>query len=304
MATMHHSKNELKSKYEQLKHDRLLPGKIAFTALIVVSSIALLYGICDPESLQGLIESCFTILIPIDTFIGGFLWVLLIPLLKISRFLVYLLLVYTIFVSVSKLHNQNYGRMTEEEVTLELAVNGEGKVLSVLSSLPDWCHVYTNITIPWKDRQGKTKSSHVDIILVSPCRIIAIKIKNLKGTICGNVSDQNLTQKTYRNGTIFRGKIFYNPVKQVQTHACALSSYLKEHGLQHYIYTGVFFSNDDVELDIRGETDIHADCPIFEVSDVSRFYTYFRVHNYRLLNDEEVQKVLLLLDQLVENPGG
>ncbi|MBQ3194761.1 MAG: NERD domain-containing protein [Oscillospiraceae bacterium] len=303
MATMHHSKNELKIKYEKLKHDRLLPGKIAFTALIVVSSIALLYWICDPKSLQGLIESCLELIIPIDTFIGGFLWVLLIPLLKISRFLVYILLVYIIFVSVSKLHNQNYGRMTDEEATLELAVNGEEKVLSVLSNLPDWCHVYTNVTVPWKDRQGKKKSSHLDIILVSPSRILAIKIKNLKGTICGNVSDQNLTQKTYRHGTIFREKTFYNPVKQVQTHACALSSYLKEHGLRHYVYTGVFFSNDDAEVDIRGETDLNADCPIFEASDANRFYTYFRAHNYRLLNDEEVQKVLLLLDQLVENPG-
>ena len=306
MATMHHSKNELKIKHEKLKYKRLLAGKLAFPILIIICSVALLYAILDPQGLREWIKSCYWGIAP-D---GGFLSDLVCLIMVATQGLVYVvwlatypLLIYIICFCVFRLRKQDYGKKTEEEAILELAVKGEEKVLSVLSKYPDWCHIYTNITVPWKDENGKKKSSHLDIILVSPYRIIVVKVKNLKGTICGNVSDQNLIQKTYRNGTIFQEKTFYNPAKQVQTHAKALSAYLKEYGVRHTIYNCVFFSNDDVELKIKGETGIYSACPFFEDNNSRWFYSYFSTRSCRLYSDEEIRKVLLLLDQLVENPG-
>lgn len=273
MATMHHSKNELRIKYEKLKHDRLLPGKIVFVVLIIASSVALFYV---PLRLRGI-------------FYG-------------ARFIAYPLLLYIICSSIYKLRTGNYGTKTEEEETLEASIQGEDSILSMLAELPDKIHVYTKVTVPWRNEKGKEKKSNTDIIVVSFRGITVIKVKGIKGTICGNADNNELVQQTWRGGRVVRKKTFYNPIQQVHTHSKALSVYLKEHGVNCGINECVFFTHNEVEVEIGGDTSVYSGCPVFIRFDKWKLFSYMLPKYGLVYSDEEIKQILDALDALVENP--
>lgn len=305
MATFHSSKNDLKIKYEKLKHNRLLTGKIVFVALIIISSVALLYAILDPQGLREWIKTCYWAIAP-D---GGGLSDLVCLIMAGTQGLIYVvwlaaypLLIYIICSSVSRLRKQDFGKMTEEEAILKAGVEGEEKVRSILAQLPDCCYVYTNINIPWRDRNGNQKNSETDAIVLSSSGIFIVEVKNYRGYICGRVSDENLTQEKYRGEKLIAQKSFYNPIKQVKTHTRALTSYLRENGMKCNVGGCVFFCNEDVELRIDGETGRYSDCPVFTVNMQSSFFGYLYSKYSRAYSDEEVMKIRKIMDRLAEMP--
>ena len=94
-----------------------------------------------------------------------------------------------------------------------------------------------------------------------PTGIYICEVKNYKGFIYGNTSDQNLIQVKRDNyGNTFENP-FYNPCKQVATHRYTLNGVLNDFGIDDiYINTCVFFTNPEASINIVNDND--CDCKI------------------------------------------
>ncbi len=83
----------------------------------------------------------------------------------------------------------------------------------------------SDVTIPYKN-----KTSQIDHVFVSNVGIFVIETKNYSGRIKGRISDYKWNQRIGN-----QSNMFYNPVKQNQTHINALSSIT--------LYEGIPFVN-------------------------------------------------------------
>lgn len=302
MARIHNCKNQLKLKYENMVYRRRLPGNLLCIILVVLASMALLYAITNPRNLLEQIRDCYWNIASGGGMLVGMIMVAVHGITYVAWLAVYPLLVYVIFSCISRLRRQDFGRESPEEAILRAGLEGEEALHSILTHLPDCCHVYTNVNIPWRDRHGNSKNSETDVIVVSPSGIFIVEAKNYQGRICGKVSDENLIHEKYRGEKLISQKEFYNPVKQVKTHARALSCYLKEHGLTYNVKTCVFFSNEDVELEIEGGTDSCSDCPVYAANDLYGFGSFFYFKYRCIYSDKELEQILQVMEKLISEP--
>lgn len=133
---------------------------------------------------------------------------------------------------------------------------GENLALTYLQLLDNRYHIITNAVLTHGD-----KRSEMDTIIVGPTGIYICEVKNYKGFIYGNTSDQNLIQVKQDNyGNTFENP-FYNPCKQVATHRYTLNGVLNDFGIDDiYINTCVFFTNPEASINIVNDND--CDCKI------------------------------------------
>lgn len=186
------------------------------------------------------------------------------------------------FAGVTKTPKLNYVERIGE--------HGEQKALTILSQLDDSFTIFHNVDISYN-----SKSSQLDVILVSKHGVFVIEVKNMNGHIYGNYNDYELIQeKIGRRGGRYQS-VFYNPIKQVGTHVYRLSNFMKSYGIDQYITGIVFFVNEDVSLDI--DTD---DILVFDAKDVSKLFSYIHSQNLRMTHDRQ-NKIVKLLLQSIEN---
>ena len=302
MARIHNCKNQLKIKYEKLVRRRRFLGQIICIILTVLSFRALIYAVRNPwELLDWISDFYWEIASNFGSFVGVLMW--LTQGIRVGVWLfTYPLLAYVIFSCISRLRRGDHGRESQEEAILRAGLEGEEKLHSILTHLPDCCHVFTNVNIPWRDRHGNSKNSETDAIVISPSGIFIVEAKNYQGRVCGNVADENLMQKKYRGEKLISQKEIYNPVKQVKTHARAFAYFLRENGLTYNIKTCVFFSNEDVELELEGGTDTYSDCPIFAANDLRGFGSFFYFKYRCIYSDKELEQVLQVMEKLIQEP--
>ncbi|MBQ2955970.1 MAG: NERD domain-containing protein [Clostridia bacterium] len=159
-----------------------------------------------------------------------------------------------------------------EERVLRIGKEGEENALAILNRLDDTCHLFTNLRIPYDGGVSET-----DLIAVTPKGITIIEVKNHKGVIRGDADDEQLLQaKTSRRGVV-REEPFYNPVKQVATHAYRLSGWLRENGVSAYVRTCVLFVHPEAALSMTDKNKVSAlRCPVFTVSQSAALVSYVK----------------------------
>lgn len=175
---------------------------------------------------------------------------------------------------------------------LEAGLAGERTALKHLESLGNDCHIYTNLRVPFEGRESET-----DMIVVTPAGVTIVEVKNYSGTISGDAADHDLVRE--KNNEYSDENTFYNPIRQVGTHAGRLAGYLREHGLRTRIRTCVFFVHEDVTLRLSdGEHILQDRCPVFTARDVNRLYRYLE-NSGNWLSDRDCDRALELLDALM-----
>src|SRR6056297_1115926 len=92
--------------------------------------------------------------------------------------------------------------------------------------------------------------SEMDFIVIGSNGIFIVEVKNIKGTITGNVEDEHLTQIKKTKYNTYENK-FYNPIKQVNTHVYKLSKYLKDNNVNHWIEGYVYFPKKHSSIQVK-----------------------------------------------------
>ena len=134
------------------------------------------------------------------------------------------------------------------KVTAGLA--GEDKVLRILAKLPNTYSVFPDVRVV----MGR-KESQLDMIVVGPSGVYVVEVKNYAGVIEGDAANQQLRQIKHRTGEI----TFYNPVKQVTTHAYRLHDFLRYHQMDIWVQGAVYFANESGKVNVANSTNT----PIF-----------------------------------------
>lgn len=171
---------------------------------------------------------------------------------------------------------------------LEAGIEGENSANGYMAMLPESYTIFRNLTIHHQE-----KSSEIDTLVVGPTGIFVIEIKHLNGHILGDISDPHWAQhKVGRAGTPYT-KMFYSPVKQVNTHVYRTANYLRENGIRTHIDAIVYFSNTDTTAEILGDDGKTA--LFFASDDGADRMLHHILNNHQQLSQTECNKIINLL---------
>lgn len=320
MAIIHRGKNHLKYKRDSLLsvRNRLAEMNIIPLVLIGVSAVALLYLLFNPDiplnlkyrtpevweewrrKITEYDGPLMILLLPVRLFLG-----IIMPLLEdvmgsVVRITVYAVPVFTILWQVKNPLMLEFGPSSREEQILNGGIYGEEKALNLMKNLNDDCHVFTNLIIPREeyDEFGEAKTSEADIITVSPSGVTVVEVKYYRGSVHGDSSDHHLIHRKYnRNGT-YQDDPFYNPVKQVRTHAQSISDYLKKNGIRANVRKCVFFNHEDFSFMMSDSNGIISRyCPVFLLEDLEDLYDYVD-SGKQVLHQDQIDRIVDALEQL------
>lgn len=127
-------------------------------------------------------------------------------------------------------------------------IEGEENTFKALAKLPDNYHIFNNVQI---EHQGY--SHELDIIVLGPNGVFVVEVKNLNGSISGNILDSRWIQhKIGRKGGEYSQDI-RNPVKQVKGQVHSLAKSLQATGIDVWVDGIVFFSHPKVTLRVRNQ---------------------------------------------------
>ena len=181
---------------------------------------------------------------------------------------------------------------SDEEQIIRAGLEGEQSALRLMKKLGNDCHVYTNLRIPYDGGESET-----DLIVVSPAGVTVIEVKNYKGTITGDASDDSLTQIKGRQGD---SKTVQNPIRQVGTHVYRLAGYLRSKGIRTYVRNCVLFVNENAVVDLQDRQGALDKCPVFTVTTIKALYTYVSAGE-TVLNSTYLQRTVDTLNALVDS---
>lgn len=175
--------------------------------------------------------------------------------------------------------------LNEEMNILAVGIEGENLANRCIACLPESYTAFRNMNVSY---QGKI--SETDTIVVGPTGIFVVEIKNLKGSIYGDANTMRWVQrKIGRAGTPY-SKVFYNPIKQVNTHVYRVANRLRENGVHVYVNAVVFFSNVNAFNEI---TTTAEKTPVFFArDDGANQMLHFIISNNQRLSKEEVDKII------------
>lgn len=154
---------------------------------------------------------------------------------------------------------------------------GELKLSSILSSLPDCYHIIDNVLL-----QNKDKSTQIDHIIVSPFGIFIVETKNHKGLIFGDSYGKVWTQ-VLKNGHF----TFYSPVLQNQGHIKHLSSQIRIP--ENYMQGVIVFTNNDANLEA-------VNCSW--CLNVDQFYRFIYQYQNVIFNQKQVMEIIRRIDRV------
>ncbi len=162
---------------------------------------------------------------------------------------------------------------------------GEQKALEILSQLDDTYTIFTNIDIYFKER-----ISQVDNIIICRNGIFIVEVKNMRGHIKGNVTDEYLTQeKVSKYGNRYT-RDFYNPIKQVGTHIYQLSNLLKSYNIYQYINGIILFVNEESIIEVESDN-----IPVFHINNIEDLFDYIKTNTITISKKEQNLIIEILL---------
>lgn len=178
---------------------------------------------------------------------------------------------------------------SQETKILEAGLRGEEIALNVLSRLGNDCHIYTNLFIPNGDARSET-----DLIVLSQGAATIVEVKYYRGDIFGDMSDEQWRREKPGRGGAITTSTFYNPLKQVSTHARNLRTYFRDQGVNFPVQQCVFFVHEEVSLELTDREGRNG--RVFTMDDLGGLYYYVRrslTSNY----DQALQAMTTLLEQ-------
>lgn len=169
---------------------------------------------------------------------------------------------------------------------------GEQRVCSILSHLPEEYHVLNDIVL--KTEKGTTQIDHV---VVSKYGIFAIETKNYRGEIYGDderkewtqiiTTDVTYAKKWWKTYTYVTKNYFYNPVKQSLGHAFRIKELLTEFPSIKVIPI-VVFAGDAILRNVRSNHHVIYEDRLLEI-----IYSYETCY----LTDNDVQTALEIFNK-------
>lgn len=136
---------------------------------------------------------------------------------------------------------------------LKSGVEGEKRVINILSRLPDHYIVVHNVVVNYDGQMNE-----LDFVVIGNNGVFVIENKNNSGTIEGDAKAPELLQS--KN---FRIKKFRNPIKQVGMQTYRLRGLFNKFGINQWIQPIVYFSNPEARVNIR-----NCEIPIFTALDI------------------------------------
>lgn len=133
---------------------------------------------------------------------------------------------------------------------IKAGVMGERSTFEILKELPSGFTVISNPVIKENDREFE-----LDFLVIGNEGVFIIETKNYGGTVHGAASDTNWKQiKHFANGETAE-KFVKNPVKQSERQMRKLKALFNELDIKAYIYPVVYFSNENVKLEYKADTE-------------------------------------------------
>lgn len=165
---------------------------------------------------------------------------------------------------------------------------GEDKALRLLAELPNTYAVFPDVRVV----VGQ-KASQLDTIVVGPSGVFVVEVKNYAGVIEGDAVDQKLRHIKRRSGET----TFYNPVKQVTTHAYRLHQYLQHNQMDIWVQGTVYFANESAKINVVNSTNT----PIFSAytSGSKRLLSYIEERQGQALSKREQRRIEKLLQSIL-----
>lgn len=162
--------------------------------------------------------------------------------------------------------------LSKKKNILKKCIEGETTFLKLAERLPRDYKIIHNLNLNYNGKESK-----VDMIVVGDAGVFVIDIKNVTGTIKGNVYDSDLVQiKKTKDGLEFENKM-YNPITIACTNSEKICDFLKENNIDTMVQSMVVFVDDNVTLDLNGT------CPTayFEINDSNEnlFINYITNYN-------------------------
>ncbi|WP_051623499.1 nuclease-related domain-containing protein [Clostridium hydrogeniformans] len=162
--------------------------------------------------------------------------------------------------------------LSKKKNILKQCIEGEKNFLKLAERLPKNYKVIHNLNLNYDGKKSK-----VDVVVVGDSGVFVIDIKNVTGTIKGNVYDEDLIQiKKTKEGDEFENKMF-NPLPEVNSNSEKICAFLKENHIYINVQSMVVFVDDNVNLDLNGT------CPTayFEINDSKEnlFINYITNYN-------------------------
>lgn len=180
--------------------------------------------------------------------------------------------------------------------TLWSGIYGEQSATQSLVGCLDDSHViYQNLLIP-----SGAGESEADIVIVGPSGVFVTEVKNHVGHISGNPEATTWYQtKTGQGGTEYTTSM-PNPLLQVRGPQERLQALLRARGLNTSVTGLVYFSNEQVMVDIPGmeHTNVYV-CYVFNTE--QKIHTLSELaqligEGQRVLGDDQIQKICDVLD--------
>lgn len=178
----------------------------------------------------------------------------------------------------------------KENRILKVGLKGEKNTLKLIEGLDETYHVFTSLIIEHENRQ-----SELDILAVGEKGVFVVEVKNYNGKITGEEEERFWTQLKYGSQGGEYNNELYNPTKQVRTHVYKIANILKDEGIHLWVQGMVFFSNQDVELNVKTEK-----IPVLKVGDGLVDYIN-SVEVNKTLNKEEIEKIVKIIDDKNQN---
>lgn len=176
----------------------------------------------------------------------------------------------------------------KKRAILKSGIEGETATTAFLKGLPKSYKVIPDVKIAIG-----TGFAQMDNVVVGRGGVFIIETKNHKGKIYGNDNDEKVLQKKRTESGAKYASRFYNPAKQVKTHAGVMERLLRQSGNRDVpVYPIVFFSNKSARVKMRSN-----EVPIFSLRKRGRqkLKRYIKSRHEAYLTNEQVSAIADLI---------
>ena len=160
---------------------------------------------------------------------------------------------------------------------------GESAVKIKLNSLDkEKYRIINNLVL--ENKQGNTKTTQIDHLVVSRYGVFSVETKNYKGWIYGSEHGKNWTQNIYGNKTNFM-----NPILQNYAHIKAVESIIKDSYPDMRYFSIVAFSPEaEIKFEVK-------DSVVCKISQVAK--NIEEISSTEIINETDVDNILKLIEE-------
>lgn len=189
--------------------------------------------------------------------------------------------------------SQQIAEYKKQKGIYQAGLKGEEDTLNILTKLDDTFHIFTDVEVPQTENNT---SGQLDFVIVGDNGVNIVEVKNINGTITGDIEDNMLGIVKQIKGINQKTKDVYNPYKQVKTHTFKLSKYFKTKKLYSWI-DGYVYVNEPINGS-KALNVSNSEGKIFDNKD--ELLSMLASPKERNLTSREKQRVIEVLSELTK----